>query len=51
MRTHADEEEKKYGCDECTKRFWTNQHLKKHLEVMHKGKTYDVRSFSRYTRA
>ncbi|GAA5983908.1 hypothetical protein JCM11641_006418 [Rhodosporidiobolus odoratus] len=42
-RTHQTEEDKKYVCDEegCEKKFWTNQHLKKHVDVVHRGKTYD----------
>ncbi|BGP17767.1 hypothetical protein JCM10213_001731 [Rhodosporidiobolus nylandii] len=55
-RTHQGEGEKRYVCDEpaaageetdgegrgrCGKKFWTNQHLKKHQEVVHRGKTYD----------
>lgn len=42
MRTHASEDDKPLKCGECDKRFWTNQHLKKHVEVVHEGKTYDV---------
>ncbi|GAA5866370.1 hypothetical protein JCM8547_000756 [Rhodosporidiobolus lusitaniae] len=44
MRTHSSEAEKTYICTEgdgCDKKFWTNQHLKKHIEVVHRGKTYD----------
>ncbi|GAA5895723.1 uncharacterized protein JCM6883_001601 [Sporobolomyces salmoneus] len=42
-RGHASESEKEYACPEpgCDKKFWTNQHLKKHLEVIHHGKTYN----------
>ncbi|KAL8276893.1 hypothetical protein RQP46_010721 [Phenoliferia psychrophenolica] len=47
VRTHADAtsaaEAKKYVCDRagCDKKFWTGQHLRKHIEVVHEGKTYD----------
>ncbi|GAA5888654.1 hypothetical protein JCM6882_009035 [Rhodosporidiobolus microsporus] len=46
MRTHSTQTEKKYPCKEegCDKKFWTNQHLKKHIEVVHRGKTYDCPS-------
>ncbi|BGO94531.1 hypothetical protein NBRC10512_005042 [Rhodotorula toruloides] len=43
-RMHLDESEKPCACPEegCGKKFWTNQHLNKHVEVVHRngGKTY-----------
>lgn len=44
VRGHASDSEKNYACSEpgCDKKFWTNQHLRKHVEVMHHGKTYNV---------
>ncbi|GAA5994458.1 hypothetical protein JCM5350_007042 [Sporobolomyces pararoseus] len=43
VRGHASDSEKNYACSEpgCDKKFWTNQHLRKHVEVMHHGKTYN----------
>ncbi|GAA5850095.1 hypothetical protein JCM9279_004908 [Rhodotorula babjevae] len=48
VRTHAPESDKPFACDEdgCDKRFWTAQHLKSHVDVVHLGlvdavKTYD----------
>ncbi|GAA5970731.1 hypothetical protein JCM21900_003293 [Sporobolomyces salmonicolor] len=48
LRTHSSDSEKKYLCSEgrCGKKFWTNQHLKKHIEVAHRGKTYDCNACS-----
>ncbi|GAA5915497.1 hypothetical protein JCM5296_003418 [Sporobolomyces johnsonii] len=48
LRTHSSDSEKKYACGEdgCDKKFWTNQHLKKHVEVAHRGKTYDCTACS-----
>lgn len=48
IRSHGNEEDKQYSCPQCPKKFWTNQHLKKHVEGVHlhiggKGKTYTVR--------
>ncbi|KAK4055884.1 hypothetical protein OIO90_003141 [Microbotryomycetes sp. JL221] len=40
-RTHLPNSAKTYECDECDKKFWTGQHLRKHVEVIHRGKTYD----------
>ncbi|KDE06418.1 hypothetical protein MVLG_03324 [Microbotryum lychnidis-dioicae p1A1 Lamole] len=40
-RIHVSEQEKRYDCNECHKKFWTHQHLKKHIQSIHKGKTYD----------
>lgn len=44
VRSHASESDKNYPCPEasCDQAFWTNQHLKKHIEVVHHGKTYNV---------
>ncbi|GAA5970582.1 hypothetical protein JCM3765_006885 [Sporobolomyces pararoseus] len=43
VRGHGSDSEKSYACLEpgCDKKFWTNQHLKKHVEVIHHGKTYN----------
>lgn len=48
IRTHKNDEDKPLGCEEegCDKRFWTNQHLKRHIKLVHEnGKgSYPVRS-------
>ena len=41
-RSHLSDSAKEHGCQICDKRFWTNQHLKKHMDMVHDGKGYDV---------
>lgn len=39
IRTHKNDEDKPLGCEEegCDKRFWTNQHLKRHIKLVHEN--------------
>ncbi|GAA5883566.1 hypothetical protein JCM3774_001743 [Rhodotorula dairenensis] len=40
-RSHLSDSDKRYPCGLCEKRFWTNQHVKKHVEMVHNSKGYD----------
>jgi uncharacterized Zn-finger protein len=44
-RVHLDDSARPCACTEegCEKKFWTNQHLKKHIEQVHRGNKYKVR--------